>query len=77
MLRIDRRGPSRIEGTDVTRAQPPQAGLQDTLYPTTYFGELSPATLNYVAALGGFSPRSSRSDRGRFEPHISGRPQSR
>ena len=40
------------------QAQRPQARLQDTSYPTTYFCELSPTRLNYVAALGGFTPSS-------------------
>ncbi|MCZ6616556.1 MAG: class I SAM-dependent methyltransferase [Gammaproteobacteria bacterium] len=36
---------------------PPRGYIKDASYPTTYFRELSPVWLNYVAALGGAVPR--------------------
>ncbi|MCZ6855011.1 MAG: class I SAM-dependent methyltransferase, partial [Gammaproteobacteria bacterium] len=35
----------------------PRGYVKDASYPTTYFRELAPVWLNYVAALGGVEPR--------------------
>lgn len=41
----------------MTNENLPHGYVKDAGYPTTYFRELSPVWLNYVAALGGLAPR--------------------